>query len=94
MIIEVLSPSTEAYDRGEKFEYYRGIETITEYVLVAQDKPYIERFSRQPKDQWLFAATSGLESFVELTSVGCRLPLAEIYDKVEFGQVPGAAERP
>ena len=85
LIIEVLSASTEAYDRGGKFEYYRRIETFAEYVLVAQDKPHIEQFSRQPNGQWLFTATSGLESSVELTSVGCRLLLAEIYDKVEFG---------
>lgn len=88
LIIKVLSVSTEAYDRGEKFEYYRRIETLAEYVLVGQDKPHIEQFSRQPNGQWLFTETSGLESFVELTSVGCRLSLAEIYDKVEFGPEP------
>ena len=89
LIIEVLSASTEAYDRGEKFEYYRRIESLKEFVLVAQDKPYIERFTRQTNDQWLFTSTSGLESFVELSSVGCRLSLAEIYDKVQFGPDSG-----
>ena len=88
LIIEVLSASTEAYDRGGKFEYYRRIESLAEYVLVAQDKPHIERFARQSNDQWLFTATSGLESVVELSSVGCRLSLAEIYDKVQFGPEP------
>ena len=87
LIIEVLSTATEAYDRGEKFGYYRRIETFAEYVLVAQDKPHIEQFSSQPNGQWLFTATSGLESSVELPSVGCRLLLAEIYDKVEFEPV-------
>ena len=89
LIIEVLPASTEAYDRGEKFEYYRRIESLMEFVLVAQDKPYIERFTRQSNDQWLFTATSGIESFVELSSAGCRLSLAEIYDKVQFGPEPG-----
>lgn len=88
LIIEVLSVSTEAYDRGQKFEYYRQVETLTEYVLVAQDKPHVEQFRRQSDGQWLFTATSGLESFIELPSVGCRLSLAEIYDKVEFGPEP------
>ncbi len=85
LVIEVLSASTEAYDRGEKFEFYRRIETLSEYVLVAQDKPQIEQFNRQPNGQWLFTATSGLEAFIELPSVGCKISLAEIYDKVEFG---------
>ncbi len=89
LIVEVLSASTEAYDRGEKFEYYRRIEAFAEYVLVAQDKPHIEQFSRQPNGQWLFTATSGLESLVDLTSVACRLLLTEVYDKVEFGPEPG-----
>jgi Uma2 family endonuclease len=85
LIIEVLSKSTEAYVRGEKFEDYRRIDTLMEYILVAQDKPHIEQFSRQPNGQWLFTSTSGLEASIDLTSVGCRLSLAEIYDKVEFG---------
>lgn len=90
LIVEVLSASTEAYDRGEKFEYYRRIETFTEYVLVAQDKPHIEQFFRQANGQWLFTATSGLESFIDLTSVGCKLSLDEIYDKVGFGPEPAS----
>jgi Uma2 family endonuclease len=88
LIIEVLSASTEAYDRGSKFEDYRQIETLVEYVLVAQGKPHIEQFRRQADGQWLFSATSGLESVIDLASVGCRLSLAEIYDKVEFGPEP------
>jgi len=88
LIIEVLSSSTEAYDRGAKFEDYRRIETFVEYVLVSQTKPHIEQFRRQSEGQWLFSATSGLESFIDLASIGCRLSLAEIYDKVEFGPEP------
>jgi len=93
LIIEVLSASTEAYDRGLKFEEYRHIETFVEYVLVAQTKPHIEQFRRQTDGQWLFSTTSGLESFIDFASVGCRLSLAEIYDKVEFGPEPEPAIR-
>jgi Uma2 family endonuclease len=85
LIVEVLSTTTEAYDRGEKFEYYRRIETLTEYVLIAQDKPHVEQFFRQSNGQWLFTETSGMEKTIELPSVGCQLSLAELYDKVEFG---------
>ncbi len=94
LIIEVLSVPTEAYDRGEKFENYRRVETCTEYVLVAQDKPHIEQFRKQPTGQWLFTATSGIESTVELESVGCRLSFSEIYDKVEFGKEPEGSVQP
>src|SRR5207249_413384 len=73
LIVEVLSASTEAYDRGEKFESYRGIESLAEYVLVSQDKPHIEQFRRQESGEWIFTATSGLSSSVELVSVGCRI---------------------
>ena len=89
LILEVLSASTEAYDRGEKFEHYRLIKSLAEYVLVSQDKPHIERFARQSNEQWLFTSTSGLDSLVELPAIGCRLSLAEIYDKVQFGPEPG-----
>ena len=84
LIVEVLSPSTEAYDRGAKFEDYRAIETLKEYVLVDQTKPLVEQFRRQSDGQWLFTSASGLEAFIDLPSVGCRISLAEIYDKVEF----------
>lgn len=83
LIVEVLSPSTEAYDRGEKFAYYRSIESLQEYVLVAQDRAMVERFVRHG-DLWVFSAFSGLDAEVELTSVGCTVPLREIYENVEF----------
>ena len=63
--------------------------TLDEYLLVAQDKPHIEQFRRQPNGQWLLSATAGMESFIDLSSVGCRISLAEIYDKVEFASEPG-----
>jgi Uma2 family endonuclease len=82
LIIEVLSPSTESYDRGKKFEHYRTLESLVEYLLVAQDEPRVEQFVRQPGGTWLFTATSGRDAVVHLPSLGCSLALAEIYDKV------------
>jgi Uma2 family endonuclease len=82
LIIEVLSPSTESYDRGKKFEHYRTLESLAEYVLVAQEEPRVEQFVRQPGGTWLFTATSGRDAVVHLPSLGCSLALAEIYDKV------------
>jgi Uma2 family endonuclease len=90
LIVEVLSPSTEAYDRGEKFQHYQTIESLQEYVLVAQDRVSVERFVRQGKF-WILATFSDLDEEVELTSVGCAIPLREIYENVEF-PAPAAAD--
>lgn len=84
VIFEVLSRSTEAYDRGEKFERYKTIETLTDYVLVSQDRARLEHFSRQPDGTWSLTEVSGLESSLDVASVNCRLPLAEVYDRIEF----------
>jgi len=83
LLIEVLSPSTEAGDRGEKFVEYRCIPSLKQYILVEQDKPRIERYERQ-RDGWLLTETAGLDATVSLDAVGCVLALAEVYDKV-FG---------
>ncbi len=82
VLIEVLSPSTEAYDRGAKFTHYRKIPSLREYLLVAQDQPSIEHYVRQSDDAWLLTEAVGLEAVVPLDSVGCALSLREIYDKV------------
>jgi Uma2 family endonuclease len=84
VIFEVLSRSTEAYDRGEKFERYKTIETLADYVLVSQDHARLEHFSRQPDGSWSLTEVSGLDSSLDLASINCRLPLAEVYDRVEF----------
>lgn len=81
VLIEVLSPSTEAYDRGGKFTHYRKIPGLREYLLVAQDQPSIEHYVRQG-DAWLLTEAVGLEAAVPLDSIGCVLSLREIYDKV------------
>ena len=80
VIFEVLSPSTEAYDRGEKFLRYRThLATLKDYVLVTQSKAFIEHFSRQPDGAWLYTVTNGLSESLALASIDCRLPLAEVY---------------
>ena len=86
VIIEVLSPSTEAFDRGEKFLHYRThLESLTDYVVVAQQRPLVEYFARQPNGQWVIAATAtNLSETVVLPSIGCTLPLSDIYDRIAF----------
>lgn len=84
LLIEVLSPSTEAYDRGGKFAHYRKIESLREYLLVTQDQPAIERYVRQG-DVWVLSEALGLEASVALESIGCRLSLREVYGKVFDG---------
>jgi Uma2 family endonuclease len=91
VVIEVLSPTTEAWDRGGKFQQYRQRESLQEYVLIAQDQPHIERFVRQADGQWLMSEVSGLEAVLPMPSIGCELALALVYLKVEF---PEAGTRP
>ncbi len=83
-IIEVLSDTTEKYDRGKKFEHYRQIESLREYMLVAHDRPHVELFSRQDDGVWRLTEATGLESSMELPTIACRLALADVYAKVEL----------
>jgi Uma2 family endonuclease len=80
VLIEVLSPSTEASDRGRKFAEYRGIPSLREYLLVSQDLPRVERYARQAEG-WLLTVAEGLEAKVRLDAIGCALDLAEVYHK-------------
>jgi len=81
VLVEILSSSTEAYDRGDKFAGYRKIHSVQEYILVSQDKPLIERYVRQG-DAWILTETSGLDGMVNLESIGCVLAMSEVYDRV------------
>ena len=81
VLLEVLSPSTEAYDRGGKFAAYRKITSLQEYFLIAQDQPSIERYLRQG-DVWMMTEAVGLEAAMEIESIDCLLSLREVYDKV------------
>lgn len=84
LIVEVLSKSTEDYDRGRKFEHYRSIDAFAEYVLIAQDKPHVEHFFRQPDNRWLLSETRNLSDRIEVASIGAYLALADVYEKVAF----------
>jgi Uma2 family endonuclease len=91
VIFEVLSPSTEAYDRGEKFfRYGNFIDTLADYLLVSRHRPVVERFVRQPDaGQWLYSAVEGLSNHVDIRSIGRRIDLAEILLKSRFFAAPG-----
>jgi Uma2 family endonuclease len=84
LIVEVLSPSTEAYDRGLKFELYRSIESLRDYLLVSSERVSAELFTRQTDGRWILSGATALEDTIELQSVGCTLRLADIYEKVQF----------
>jgi len=86
LIIEVLSDSTEAYDRGRKFEHYRHLNSLVEYVLIAQHRPHVESFRRQLDQQWLLTECNGLDGTLRLQSIDCDLALAEIYAKTEVSE--------
>ena len=83
VIIEVLSPSTETYDRGEKFENYKQIESLREYILVSQDKVLVEHYHRQ-ETEWLRREYKELDDMVPLRTIGCELRLQDIYSRTEF----------
>ena len=85
LIVEVLSESTEAYDRGKKFAHYRHIESLGQYLLVSQDARLVESFTRHDDGQWMLAAFDRADDVISLTSLNCELPLSEIYDKVNLG---------
>jgi Uma2 family endonuclease len=89
VIVEVLSDSTEGYDRGSKFHHYQGIASLREYILVSQNEPLVERFVRQDDGDWLLTHFAGLDAIFEYVSVVARIPLAEIYRGVPFSENPG-----
>jgi Uma2 family endonuclease len=95
LIVEVLSPGTEAFDRGEKFRRYLKIASFQEYVLVSQCAAVVETYSRQPDGSWSFRVHEGLEAVAPLASVKVDLPLAEVFRGVEFEPPPAEpAEAP
>ncbi|HXO26223.1 MAG TPA: Uma2 family endonuclease [Thermoanaerobaculia bacterium] len=85
VLIEVLSPSTAAYDRTTKFEHYRALAALREYLLVSQDQPKVEQYVRQEnRKDWLFTEKRDLEGSIVLPSIECALKMAEIYARVRF----------
>ncbi len=84
LVTEVLSPSSEGYDRGMKFENYKSIPSFTEYLLIAQDRYHVTQRTKQPDNSWLERTIDTPEATLQLTSIACELPLSEIYEGVEF----------
>jgi Uma2 family endonuclease len=82
LIVEVLSKSTEGYDRGEKFAQYRRIPSLQEYLLVSQDKPRLEKYVRLPDGTWNFSSSDGPDGSLDVASLGCQLRLDRIYRSV------------
>jgi Uma2 family endonuclease len=89
LIVEVLSPTTEAWDRGGKFEGYQQLPALQEYLLLAQDRPRVEQYARQAEGQRLLTVTTGLDGVVSLPSIGCELPLREVYRRISFPENAG-----
>jgi Uma2 family endonuclease len=81
-VVEVLSPSTEAYDRGFKSEQFRQVKSLDQYVIVSQIRPHVEVYRRQPDGTWALSEQAGLDAVCQF--LGCSIPLQEIYDGVEF----------
>ena len=84
LIFEVLSDSTEDYDRGRKFQRYRSLPSLTEYVAVAQRSAHVEHYLRQSDNRWLITEVEGLHQTIRIETLDCDLPLSAIYEDVEF----------
>jgi len=92
VIVEVLSPTTEAYDRGDKFRHYQRIGSLREFVLIAQDRMMVERYTRQGND-WVLSDMTDPDQVLKLESIGCQIPLDRIYAKITFPETD-ATEQP
>lgn len=84
VIVEVLSETTEGYDRGKKFEHYRTLDSLSDYILIAPDKYHVEHFVRQPDNRWVLSETNNLHDVIHIASIECDLALEEIYEKIEI----------
>jgi Uma2 family endonuclease len=93
VIFEVLSPSTEGFDRGEKFARYAEIPSLQDYILVSQDHCRIEHYTRHADDKWLFAPYAKPDATVDLPSIGCIVRAEDVYRKVEWESEEGASNR-
>jgi Uma2 family endonuclease len=88
IIFEILSESTESYDRGTKFQNYRQLPSVREYILVSQDRILVERFVRQLDESWVLTEFNEAAEEFTLTTVPVRLPLADVYRGVELPDTP------
>ena len=88
VVVEVLSQSTKKYDHTEKFRYYRSLQSFSEYLLLAQDEMLAEHHARQPDGSWILREFTSPADEIELKSIGCRLNLESLYERVEFEPSP------
>ena len=86
IVFEVLSKSTESYDRGKKAENYRQLESLKAYVLISQTSPHIEIYERHGDGFWFLTEAKGLDQELAIKGLGIQLPLAEVYDRIKFGK--------
>ena len=93
LLIEVLSPSTEAYDRGQKFRFYRGIPSLQDYLLVSQTEPLIEHYHRTENDRWSFVAYQGLDTAFSLSTTNLEMNLSQVYQDVFTEGLSTASEK-
>jgi len=84
LVVEVLSPSTESFDRGRKFAYYRTIDSLQDYLMVSSERISAELYTRQPDGRWVLTAADQPRDSIEIPSIGCILTLAALYEKVDF----------
>ncbi len=90
ILIEILSDSTESYDRGKKFQFYRSIQSLREYVLVSQDQSHVEKYVKHGDGFWLLSEASGMDGAITLDSIECDIALVDVYDKVIFDEIANA----
>jgi len=86
LIVEVLSPSTESYDRGRKFELYRSLDSLREYLLISSERMHVDRFTRQPANEWLLTSAGKPFETIDIESIDLHVRLADLYEKVEFSE--------
>jgi Uma2 family endonuclease len=87
LLVEVLSESTEEYDRGEKWRHYQQIDALTDYLLVCTDWPRVEHYCRQSRDSWTYRQIEGLEAKLEIELFGGELSLFDVYRGIDFSEV-------
>lgn len=88
LIVEILSPSTEAFDRGDKFTHYKSIPSFREYLLIAQHRPHVSHYVRQSEEVWSYREYNALETVLDLPTLTCRLAFDELYQNVVFTPQP------
>ena len=83
-IFEVLSKSTQDYDRGQKFEHYRTLDSLQEYITIAQDRVHVEHHARQNDNRWLLTEMNALDGLLHLPTLGCEIALTDVYEDIEL----------